>query len=300
MQNNKETLKGALLVGLGASSYGMLATFVKLAYGQGYTTAEVTGAQMFLGILTVGLLNIFKKKKADTAVATHKNKLMLIISGTSMGFTSVFYYLGVKYIPVSVGIVLLMQSVWMGVLVEWITTKKTPEFKKFVAVAIVLGGTVLATNLLNSTNFPDWRGIAWGLLAATSYTMTMFAGNKVAVHLPSEKRSLFMLCGGTIVVLTFTAITWPGYFDFSIIWRWGVPLALFGTLLPPLLLNAGFPKISMGLGSIVSALELPVSVTMAYFILSEKVSGVQWLGIGLILAAIVLMNINFKRGGKIS
>lgn len=298
MQNNNEILKGALLVGLGASSYGMLATFVKLAYGQGYTTAEVTGAQMFLGIISVWLLNIFKKKKTEAAVASPKNKLHLIISGTSMGFTSVFYYLAVRYIPVSVGIVLLMQSVWMGVLVEWISTKKAPEFKKFIAVIIVLGGTVLATNLLNSTDFPDWRGIAWGLLAATSYTMTMFAGNKVAVHLPSEKRSLFMLCGGGIVVLTFTAITWPGSFDFSIIWRWGVPLALFGTLLPPLLLNAGFPKISMGLGSIVSALELPVSVTMAYIILSEKVSGIQWLGIGLILAAIVLMNINFKARAK--
>jgi hypothetical protein len=37
----KNILKGVILVGLGAASYGMLATFVKLAYNQGYTTAEV-------------------------------------------------------------------------------------------------------------------------------------------------------------------------------------------------------------------------------------------------------------------
>jgi hypothetical protein len=37
-----------------------------------------------------------------------------MLAGTSLGMTSVFYYLTVKYIPVSIGIVLLMQTVWMG------------------------------------------------------------------------------------------------------------------------------------------------------------------------------------------
>jgi hypothetical protein len=43
----------------------------------------------------------------------------------------------------------------------------------------------------------------------------------------------------------------------------GVVLALFEPIIPPLLMNAGFPLTGIGLGSIVSALELPVSVTMA-------------------------------------
>jgi hypothetical protein len=44
-------------------------------------------------------------------------------AGTSLEMTSVFYYL-VKYIPVSIGIVLLMQTVWMGVLLEMVFWKK--------------------------------------------------------------------------------------------------------------------------------------------------------------------------------
>jgi drug/metabolite transporter (DMT)-like permease len=55
-------------------------------------------------------------------------------------------------------------------------------------------------------------------------------------------------------------------------------------------MNAGFPITGIGLGSIVSALELPVSVLMAYFLLNEKVVFVQWIGIVCILFAIVLMN----------
>jgi drug/metabolite transporter (DMT)-like permease len=60
-------------------------------------------------------------------------------------------------------------------------------------------------------------------------------------------------------------------------------------------MNAGFPLTGIGLGSIVSALELPVSVLMAYTILNETVIPSQWIGIILIIFAIVIMNINFKK-----
>lgn len=75
----------------------------------------------------------------------------------------------------------------------------------------------------------------------------------------------------------------------------GIVLSLFGTIIPPMLLNAGFPHTGIGLGSIVSSLELPVSVLMAYFLLHEQVLLVQWIGILLIIMAIVIMNVNFKR-----
>ena len=60
-------------------------------------------------------------------------------------------------------------------------------------------------------------------------------------------------------------------------------------------MNAGFPHTGLGLGSIISSVELPVSVMMAFFILNEKVILSQWAGIILILIAIVIMNIQFKK-----
>jgi len=294
---NNTTLKGVLYVALGAASYGMLATFVKLAYTRGYTTAEVTLSQTLLGLFGMLIIYTFQKNSKGTVQvkASGTNKWQLIAGGTSMGFTSVFYYMCVHYIPVSVAIVLLMQTVWMGVLLEWLLTKTLPSAKKFVAVIIVLAGTTLATNLINSSTLPNWSGIAWGMGAAASFTATMFAGNSIATQLSAPQRSLYMLVGSTIVILIFTAITWPGSFNPGIFISWGIPLALFGTVVPPLLLNAGFPKTGLGLGSIVSALELPVSVVMACFILHESVNPLQWLGIALILAAIVLMNINSRK-----
>lgn len=314
IKNN--VLKGVFLVGLGATSYGMLATFVKMAYGEGYTTAEVTCSQFLFGIIGILLINAFQRKRnSNTAVkATKKNITQLMTAGTSTGLTSIFYYLAVKFdIPVSIAIVLLMQTVWIGVLLEMFLEKKLPSTIKIIAVVIVLIGTILATNLINSSVELNPLGLFFGMLAAVSFTTTMFTANRVATEISSAQRSLYMLLGGGIMVLLFALITQiiPNQseslndalgvfstakdFDFNIFLKWGIVLSLFGTIIPPMLLNAGFPLTGIGLGSIVSSLELPVSVLMAYFLLHEQVLLVQWIGILLIIMAIVIMNVNFKK-----
>lgn len=295
MKNN--VLKGVFLVALGATSYGMLATFVKLAYKDGYTTAEVTSSQFIFGILGVLLINLFQKivNKEKAQKASSKNIFQLMVAGTSLGMTSVFYYLCVKYIDVSIAIVLLMQTVWMGVLLEWILDKKRPSNQKIISLVIVLFGTFLATKLYEFTIQLDWRGIFWGILAAASFTTTMFTANKVALENSSAQRSLYMLLGGAVVVFAFSAFTQVGALNFEIFKNYGLFLALFGTIIPPILLNAGFPKTGLGLGSIVASLELPVSVLMAFLLLNEKVVFWQWCGILLIILAIIIMNLNFSK-----
>lgn len=296
-------LKGVFLVGLGATSYGMLATFVKLAYsdfgisGNKFTPAEVITAQFVLGILIVLLINAFEKSKKGNEVvkASRSNITQLMLTGTSTGLTSIFYYLAVKYIPVSIGIVLLMQTVWMGVILEMILEKKRPSNIKILAVFIVLIGTALATNLIQNKVELDWRGIVLGLLAAASFTTTMFASSRVAIGISSAQRSLYMLLGGAVIVFIFAILTQHTAFNFDIFYKWGILLAVFGTVIPPMLMNAGFPNTGIGLGSIVSSLELPVSVTMAFFILNETVIFTQWIGIALIIFAIVIMNVNFRK-----
>jgi drug/metabolite transporter (DMT)-like permease len=292
MKNNS-VLKGVFFVALGATSYGMLATFVKMAYKENFTTAEVTTSQFVYGLLGLLIINGFQKfnNKEIAQKASEKNIVQLVVAGTSTGLTSLFYYLAVKYIPVSIGIVLLMQTVWMGVLLEMFLEKKTPSKTKITAVFIVFLGTILATNLISNQVILDWRGVAWGLLAAASFTTTMFTANRIATEISSAQRSLYMLTGGAIIVFFFSIFTQTTPFDFQIFMKWGIVLSLFGTII----LNAGFPLTGIGLGSIVSALELPVSVLIAYFLLDEQVVFVQWIGILLIILAIVLMNINFTK-----
>lgn len=315
----KNILKGVLLVGIGASIYGMLATFVKMSYKEGFTTSEVTTAQFTIGFLGLLILNFFQTITSKKALSSPSPKefKMLMLAGTSLGCTSLFYYIAVQYINVSIAIVLLMQSVWFSVVVEGFITRKFPNAKKIIATLIVLIGTVLATNLINMEVKIDWHGIFWGLLAAASFTATMFTSNTLATNLPVLRKSIIMLSGGSVIIFFFLffAQIGPLYFEglksfylnftdntqhirpfnYSIFWTYGFILALFGTIIPPILFNLGFPNTGLGLGSIISSLELPVSVTMAFILLGEQVLFIQWIGIVLILFAIVLMNLPSKK-----
>ncbi|MCA4777516.1 MULTISPECIES: EamA family transporter [Empedobacter] len=315
---NKNLLKGVLFVAMGASFYGMLATFVKVAYDQGYTTAEVTASQFVLGIISLLIINLIMANKNNSIPKVKpKDKKRLILAGTSLGFTSLFYYLSVQYINVSIAIVLLMQTVWLSILVESILTKKFPSAKKLIAMILVLIGTAMATNLINQDVELNPKGLFWGFLAACSFTTTMFTSNSMANYLPPYKKSLYMLYGGGIIVALFVFFSQLGpyyseslmslYRNFSddktgihplnlkIFYTWGLFLSLFGTVLPPILLNKGFPNTGLGLGSIVASIELPVSVTMAFIVLQEQVLAIQWTGIAVIIFAIIISNINFTK-----
>jgi drug/metabolite transporter (DMT)-like permease len=288
-----QVLKGSIFIGLGAACYGMLGTFVKMAYHDGFNTAEVTISQFAVGFTALLILTMFKKPDAakENNTTGIRSQLKLVVAGTSLGLTSVFYYLSVQYIQVSVAIVLLIQTVWMGVIVEMIMQRKVPGFRKIVAVLIILAGTVLATNLLRQSININWTGFGWGLMAALSYTATMYSSNKLELHLPPLKRSLFMILGGLIIILIIFHTSLNQHFSFGIFLSWGLVVSLFGTVLPPLLFTRGMPLTGIGLGAIIASIEVPVSVFMAHLLLNEPVSLLQWTGVMLILFAVALMNI---------
>lgn len=297
-----KVLKGSIFVALGASSYGMLATFVKMAYHEGFSTAEVTISQYSLGFAGLFILTLFRKRTSAPEAKTSgiKSIFKLIVAGTSLGVTSISYYMAVQYVPVSVGIVLLMQTVWMGVLVEMILQKKAPGLRKTVSVLIILAGTALATNLLKQSVSINWAGFGWGMLAALSYTATMYTSNNIELHFPPLKRSLYMILGGLIIISFIFHSSLNQEFSYKIFLRWGLLLSLFGTILPPLLFTKGMPLTGMGLGAIIATVEIPVSVLVANIVLKEPVSFLQWVGVILILFAVVLMNIGGKGERRLS
>lgn len=292
-------LKGGIFVALGAACYGMLTTFVKLANQEGFTTFEITFTQYVLGFLGLVVLDyVFSRNRKNEKKPSPKNKRNLILAGTTLGLTSLVYYFAVQFISVSIAIILLMQSVWIGVVMDAIVNKTKPSQQKIIAVLIVLGGTVLATNLLFNDVKLDWRGLSLGFLAAISYSITIFASNRIALELPSSTRSKWMGLGALIIVSLISVPFIVSNFHPAVFYKWGIILAILGTVLPPLFLTSGMSRVNLGIGAIITAIELPVAISMAYFLLDERVNFSQWVGILLILIAIVVMNLRKVKKAK--
>ncbi|GAE30811.1 EamA family transporter [Alkalihalobacillus hemicellulosilyticus] len=280
----------SLLVFLGGCCFGLLSTFVKLAYTNGFTLAQVTGLQFLFGLLLIWVFVPFVKKDQ----LTNSLKTKVFLSGLPMGLTGVFYYQSLQTIDASIAIILLFQFVWIGSLLEWFIDRKKPNQLRIMAIGTCMIGSILAGGFFMSSLELTWYGTIWGLLAAMSFSAFIYLSGKVAQTVPAIQKSAWLTAGGFVVVFI---IFLPTYIregfpleTMIAVAPYGLFLGLFGVLLPPLLFSIGMPKVGGGLGTILSSSELPVAILMSTIILKETVSVVQWIGVVIILVGIALGN----------
>lgn len=283
--------KYAGLVFLGGCSYGVVSTFVKLAYRNGFTVSEITGSQYFCGAMMLWVLAFFVPR----VKLSGKQWALLLASGMPMGTTGIFYNYSLEYINASFAIILLLQFTWINVVLQYIFEKKVPDRKNLIAVAVVLSGSILAAGILKSGFLLSWPGTAWGLLAAVSFALFIYISGHSGTFLHPVYKSAIMTSGAFLLVFALM----PPVFLFSGVlenglFKYGVLTGLFGSLIPPVLFSIGMPKVR-SLGNILSASELPMAVLMSALVLRETVGFSQWIGVFLILAGIAYPNLERNR-----
>ncbi len=283
---NMKLLQCALLVFLGACSYGTLSSIMKLGIGEGFTVPEIVGGQYFFGwLMLVVMTLLFSRHKLRW-----KQAAVLLACGLSVSCTSITYGLAVGELPASIAVVFLFQFTWIGVLLEAVVTRTRPEPMKIISVIILLIGTVFAGGLADhGLSGLSWKGAVFGMISAISFAIYIFVSGRVATDVPILTKSLSMITGAMVVVF----LMFPPAFimDGTLVdglWKFGLPMGLLGIIIPVIFFGIGVPKIGSGLGTILGAAELPAAVVMSVLVLREQVTMLQWAGIVLILGGICL------------
>lgn len=274
------------LVLIGSISYGVLSTLTKLAYGEGFTAAQVICSQAFFGFVVFWCMGVFHWRQLWSVPLP--TLLMLLGGGALSGLTGVFYYQSLQELPASYAIILLFQFTWIGLLVDWVWRKRRPGIWRWTALVCILGGTALAAGLKDGQP-TSVTGIILGLLSALTYSIFINFSGHAAPRLPVIVRNTWMVTGAFFVsVVIFT----PHFLmDGSLgrgMWKWGSAMGLFGMVLPVYLFAKGVPKIGTGLSSLLGSVELPVVMAASVFILQEQVTWLQGAGMVIILGGIAL------------
>lgn len=283
--------KGVFFVLLGAGCFGFTPVFAKMGFGHGYSLGQINLVQMAISFLFLWSLAFLKG--VGFKGLSKKNILPIMITGCFVGLTSIFYYGAMQYLPASLAIILMFQFVWIGILFEWVFSKIKPAPITIFAIVLILIGVFFASNILNGDlqGLPI-KGFVMGILSAFTYAAFIFFSGKVAVDVHPLTRTSVMVTGSMILVFMIfikdvpTILPLEGNLVMS-----AVGVSLFGAVMPPLFFAVGAPLVSGGLANILTSVELPVAILSASIILSETVTAVQWLGIVLILVAIVLNEI---------
>ncbi|AJS61410.1 EamA family transporter [Paenibacillus sp. IHBB 10380] len=277
-------LKYSLLVFLGACSYGVLSTIIKLGIKGGFTMQELVGGQYFFGwCILLLLVLLFSRKRLGLKIV-----FSLFGAGITTSLTGIFYGLAVEQLPASIAVVLLFQFTWIGVILEAVADRRFPSRGKLLSMAILLVGTLLAGGVFEpSEGEITTSGIIFGLISAVTFALYIFVSGRVATEVPVINKSLYMITSAFIMVMIVFS---PSFiYDGAIpngLWKYGIPLGLLGIIIPVIFFSIGVPKVGSGLATILGAAELPAAVVASVLVLQEHVSALRWVGIIVVMIGI--------------
>ncbi|NIG56408.1 DMT family transporter [Chitinophaga sp. Cy-1792] len=283
-----------LMVLGGAVSFGILSSFVKLAYQHGYNTAQISFLQALIGAIVLWIVFVISKRPA----ASRKQVPLLLMTGATIGVATFLYYLSVKFIPASVAIVLLMQFTWIGILIEWIFFKKKPSLTELFIAAVILSGTIMASgSSLAGGMSLSVKGVLIVLAASLVYAAYIVANSRIGRDICWQNKSAWIMTGAAAAIwmMNIKSVNVHLLMEMDLL-RWCIFLAFFGTILPPILFAIGIPKVGATVSSLLMTVELPVAALSAHFILGEQITELQLAGIAIMLVAI--MSMNFIRSAR--
>ena len=284
--------KYALFVLIGGISYGLLSTIMKLGMKDGYVVSQLLAGQYIVGWFGLLLLVLFFSRKRITG----KQIGLLLLTGIPMSMTTITYGIAVRELSASIAIIFLFQFSWIGVVIESLVNKTFPSKPKLIAIALIFIGTIFSSGMVEG-DMPQLtvKGIGFGLIAAITFAIYIFLNSRIETSVEPFTKSFMMTTGGAIMTLSL----FPPVFLFDgnlldSIWIYSLFLGLFGVVVPIYFFSLGMPKVGGGLGTILSAVELPVVVVLSVIVLKETVTFAQWIGIILILIGIMVPNVWMK------
>lgn len=289
-----------LLIVIASSSYGILSTIVKLAMGAGYTSSQAVSSQYIVGFFLALAICLVTQRSLPTM--NFKGWRTLFFAGIFTGLTGVVYGESLNYLPASLAVVMLFQFTWMGTLLDCAIKRRLPSRLEILSLLILFAGTILSAGVLDTDlSGISWKGWVYGLLAAFTFAIVIQFNSRPVEGVTTVTRMTIMAFFALLTTSLFLApeILWDGTLFAGGLWKFGIILGFFGIILPILLFAIAAPKVGGALTSILSAMELPVAITVSVILLNETLTIVQVFGIVLVLTGMIfptyLMNRKEKR-----
>lgn len=280
-----------VFVALGAISFGIPATLFKIARAQGVVNGPLLFWSFLSAVIVLGVIQICRRQWLRDQHTNWKQIGLVIAAGTASGFTNTFYIQALKLVPVAVAAVMLMQAVWLSTLLGAVIHRRWPSRLQVLSIILVLIGTVLAAGLFPIKQAISPLGLLFSFLAACGYACTMQFTASLGNNLDPLSKT-WLLCLGAFILIT---VVWApqimGAPTTVATVKWGFLIALFSMVFPLVAYSIFMPYLDLGIGPILSSLELPSSIVVAFIVLGELVSWLQIIGVILIIAAVVLPNV---------
>ncbi len=303
MKLSESQLSGTLLALLGALLFSTKAIFVKLAYQY-----EVDSSTLLLFRMLMALpfyLYMIYRDYAGSSKNWKKIKpryWWALIASSFLGYylSSLLDFMGLQYIDASIERLILFIYPTIIALLSFLVFKERLRKLQVFALIVSYLGLVFVfgehlTHISISQTF--WKGAILIFLCAFTFAIFLVINQWVIPQFGARAfTSLSMTLACFFVIIHFLLehhnhITWPAAWQ---VYLYSLAMATLATIFPSYFVNTAIQRIGATRVGILSSVGPISTITLAYWLLDERLSGSQFLGALFIIVGVSFVSFDLK------
>ena len=264
---------------------GVAPIFGKQAIAEGADPFTVAAVRTVIAVILLwGFYGLFNRKAFFIYPA---GLLGCVVIGVVNGIGSLFYYSGLGLLDAS--LVQLLNGTYLvfAVILSHLGGEK---IDRRIAVRVGLAGAALVLLTGFGSEPINWLGVGLMLGSALMFAGTVILSQHVLYEMPPSTATIYILSTmAVVVVMAWAAVGIP------------LPASVLEAAFPPIFILgvttaisrlAMFASVSVfgSLRTVVIAIaEIGVALTLAYFVLGDRLTAAQWGGVGLLISSMLLI-----------
>ena len=276
--------------------WGVIGVFSRELQDRGLDSIQVTEVRCI--VTALALLIILAIYDRRLLKINPKDIWIFFCTGV-VGIVSfnVLYFEAAEIVSLSMTAVLLYTAPFFVVILSAIFFKEKLTGQKGLSLILAFAGCLLISGVIGSEQGFNAKGFLLGLGSGIGYALyTIFS------KLAMKKYHPFTLTFYTFAVAGICLIPFCGLphmadvavnVDDALIWM--LALGILITTLPYFLYNFGLRGLDAGVASVIAFLEPMVATIAGFFLYSEEPTVFNYLGIFLILSAVIILNIGLRQ-----
>jgi len=300
-QNNQQVIFGYLFVLLGAFGFSAKAVLVKLAYTYSYQLDAITLMVLRMAIslpffLAVAIWSANDSARINDAQRLSGQDWLMIFGLGLLGYyiASFLDFAGLQYISASLERLILFLYPTMVVLFTAALQRRAINRHQALALALSYAGMILVfvDNMASIASSGLLLGSALVLSSAVAYAFFLMGSGMMVKRIGSTRftaYSMTVACLATGLHFSIQHGSEMLNLPANVYWL-ALIMAIFSTVLPAFLMNAGIRRIGAGSASIISSAGPIATLGLAFLLLGEALTLAQLAGTALVLVGVYVIS----------
>ena len=299
--NNRQAIIGCLFVLLGAFGFSAKAVLIKLAYDYSHQLDVITLMVLRMAIslpffLVVALWPVNNSTKAEDAQRLNRQDWLMIFGLGILGYYVASYldFAGLQYISAGLERLILFLYPTFVVLFTAALQRRAINRHQALALALSYAGMILVfvDNRAEMASSGLLLGSALVLASAIAFAFFLMGSGMMVKRIGSTRftaYSMTVACLATglhfVIQHGVKLLNLPA----NVYWL-ALIMAIFSTVLPAFLMNAGISRIGAGSASIISSIGPIGTLALAFLLLNETLTAAQLAGTALVLIGVYVVS----------